>query len=63
MNKSIYEQDLGPLILERGISSSGTHVPSDSLTPCSPVYLFYLFLPTSSEPIFRLKICIQSLEV
>lgn len=59
MNKSIYGQDFGPLILERGISSAGTHNPSDSLTSCSPVYSFYLFLPTSFEPIFRMKICIQ----
>lgn len=63
MNKSIYGQDLGPLISERGISSAGTQVPNDSLTPCSPVYSFYLFLPTSFEPISRMKICFQRLGV
>ena len=63
MNKSIYEQDLGPLILERGISSAGTQVPNNSLTPCSPVCSFYLFLPASFESISRLKICIQILGV
>lgn len=61
MNKSIYGQDLGPLILEKGISSAGTQVPNESLTPCSPVYSFSLFLSTSFETISRMKICIQAL--
>lgn len=52
---------MGPLIREREISSAGTQVPNDSLTLCSPVSSCYLFLPTSSEPISRLKIRIQRL--
>lgn len=52
---------MGPLIREREISSAGTQVPNDSLTLCSPVSSCYFFLPTSSEPISRLKIRIQRL--